>query len=146
MELNELQQLVACLEASGFHSLELSRPDGRVKLTVSKSNEVRIEALADATAHVVSGDSPQKSPGGINVTAGSAGIYLATHPMRSSPWVALGSAVKKHDVLGLLKIGPIYAPITAPADGVVTQILASDGVLVGFGAPVLEILPSSGNA
>jgi len=146
MELNELQQLAACLEASGLHSLELNRKGERVKLTVRGGSEARIVTGAESVEATGPLDSPQQSPAAIVVTTESAGTFLATHPMRAHPLVEFGSIVKKHDVLGLLKVGLIYAPIIAPADGVVTQLLASDGALLGFGAPVLELGPMAGSA
>ena len=141
MDLNELQQLIASLEASGLRSLELSRPGERVKLTVCENSEVHVENGETSAAQPVAASSPQATQASTTVLTESAGIFLATHPMRNKPLAAIGDQVKKNDVLGLLKIGPIYAPITASADGVITQILARDGALLGFGAAVLEIAP-----
>jgi acetyl-CoA carboxylase biotin carboxyl carrier protein len=42
----------------------------------------------------------------------------------------------------LLKIGLLYAPITAPTAGIVTRITAADGALLGFGSPVFELEPN----
>lgn len=143
MELNELQQLIAKLEASGLRSLELSRPGERVKLTMSDNSEVQVVNADDTVELFAAPASLQAAPAGTTVLTEAAGLFLATHPMRSKPLVEVGQSVKKNDVLGLLKIGPVYAPVTAPTDGVVTQILASDGALLGFGAPVLGIAPSA---
>lgn len=143
MELNELQQLIAKLEASGLHSLELSRPGERVKLTLRANHEVQVVNATGMAEHLAAPASAQAAPAGTTVLTEAAGLFLATHPMRSKPLAEVGQSVKKNDVLGLLKIGPIYAPVTAPADGVVTQILATDGELLGFGAPVLEIAASA---
>ncbi len=141
MDLNELQQLIASLEASGLRSLELSRPGERIKLTVGDDHVVQV-ASADAAAEPF--DAPasvQAAQAGITVLTEAAGLFLATHPMRSKPLVEVGQGVKKNDVVGLLKIGHIYAPVTAPADGVVTQIIAEDGAVLGFGSVVLELEP-----
>lgn len=141
MDLNELQQLIASLEASGLRSLELCRPGERVKLTLCENNEVLIESGDTAAAPSPAAVNSPAGPASTTLLTESAGFFLAAHPMRNKPWVSVGDTVKKNDVLGLLKIGQIYAPITAPADGVITQILASDGALLGFGAPVLEMTP-----
>ena len=144
MELNELQQLIASLEASGLRSLELSRPGARIKLTVSDNNGVPQVVIADDMTELSAAPvSPHDVPVGTTVLTEAAGLFLATHPMRSKPLACVGDVVKKNDVLGLLKIGQIYAPVTAPTDGVVTKILATDGVLLGFGTPVLEMAPSA---
>jgi acetyl-CoA carboxylase biotin carboxyl carrier protein len=62
--------------------------------------------------------------------------------MRNGPFVKVGDRVRENDVLGLLKIGVLYAPITAPTAGVVTKITAADGTLLGFGSPVFELEPT----
>lgn len=139
MDLDELQQLIASLEASGLRSLELHRPGVHVKLTVSSGNAAQIATTDEGFETVASSAIPKEDPNGVTVSAESAGVFVGTHPMRKDPLVAVGSVVKKDDVLGLLKIGPIYAPIIAPFDGVVAQILVGDGALLGFGAPVMEI-------
>jgi acetyl-CoA carboxylase biotin carboxyl carrier protein len=142
VDLNELKQLVAWLEASDLRSLELSRPGEYLKLTVSGNNQavvIAAEGVTDASALPEGGCGESAE---MTVHTESAGVFVATHPMRSAPFAKVGDFVKKNDILGLLKIRHIYAPITAPVDGVVTQIVATDGVLVGFGAPVLRIDPT----
>jgi biotin carboxyl carrier protein len=144
VEADELQQLALMLRASGFNCLELSRPGEFVKLTMARRrgsavavNEEDQAALgAFAPAHTASAATV--------VRAESAGLFLAAHPARHAPFARVGDTVRKDDVLGLAKIGPIYAPVTAPADGVVTRIIATDGALLGFGSPVMELGPLPG--
>jgi len=63
--------------------------------------------------------------------------------MRNAPFVNIGDTVRKNDVVGLLKTGLIYAPVTAPIEGVVSRIVATDGEMLGFGSPVMELEPVS---
>ena len=136
MESNELQQLAGMLRASGFTSLEFSRGDESVRLTVAQDDAMVTVTAEEAPDYLVA---PEDH--GVAVLAESAGLFLAGHPMRDRPFARVGEAVAKGDVLGLLKIGPIYAPVTAPADGVVARILTAEGALLGFGTPVLELAP-----
>jgi len=139
VELNEIQQLVAWLEASGMRSLYLNRPGECLRLKVPGSNPARV-----ADPDGVSGRSTPAAAGAKPVAlAEAAGIFLAAHPMRNAPFVKIGDTVRKNDVVGLLKTGLIYAPVTAPIEGVVSKIVATNGAMIGFGSPVLELDPGS---
>lgn len=137
MELSEIQQLTAWLKISGIRSLELNRPGECLSLKVSGSDQLRV---ADRDGVAGSMPPPQASLREVAQTQ-SAGIFLATHPMRNAPLVNTGDFVKKNDVVGLLKTGLIYAPITAPIDGMVSRIVATDAEMLGFGSAVLELDP-----
>lgn len=139
MELNEIQQLIAWLKASGMRNLELNRPEERLRLKVSGSDPIRV---ANRVGGPVTSTPPAASRRRV-AQAESAGIFLAAHPMRHAPLVKVGDTVRKNDVLGLLKTGLIYAPVTAPIDGVVSKIVATNGQMIGFGSPILELDPVS---
>jgi biotin carboxyl carrier protein len=137
VELNEIQQLIAWLEASGMRSLELNRAGEYLRLTVSGGDHNQIGNLDGASG---SSTPPAEGTGRVAL-AESAGIFLSAHPMRSTPFVKIGDTVRKNDVVGLLKTGLIYAPVTAPSEGVVSKIVATDGEMIGYGSPVLELSP-----
>ena len=137
MELSEIQQLSAWLKASGMRSLELNRPGERLRLKASINDQLRVANRGSASS---STPPPKASLREIAQTQ-SAGIFLAAHPMHNAPLVNTGDAVRKDDVVGLLKTGLIYAPVTAPIDGVVSKIVAADAEMLGFGSAVLELDP-----
>ena len=64
---------------------------------------------------------------------------MSQHPMRKESALAVGTQVQRGDVVGYLKIGLICAPILASATGVVTVMLATEGAMLGFGEPVMDI-------
>jgi biotin carboxyl carrier protein len=143
MELDELRQLTAWLLSSDLRCLELSRPGERVRLTVADGSRSAVsinDDKPDAPAAISAG---HPGSGAVVVRTESAGLFTLTHPMRNEPFVKIGDRVRENAVLGLLKIGLLYAPITAPTPGIVTKITATDGALLGFGSPVLELEPTS---
>ena len=137
MELSEIQQLTAWLKASGMRSLELNRPAERLRLQASVDDQLRAAKWDSAS---ISTQPPKASRREVAQTQ-SAGIFQTTHPMRDAALVNVGDAVNKNDVVGLLKIGLIYAPVIAPIDGVVSRIVATDAEMLGFGSAVLELEP-----
>ncbi len=68
-----------------------------------------------------------------------AGVYLDRHPLRSSPLVSRGQSVRQGDVVALLQIGHVLAPVASPADGIVAGKLVSPGELVGYGTALVAI-------
>lgn len=144
MELDQLQQLTAWLLSSDLRCLELSRPGERVRLTVADSSRSAGSIDDDKPDATVPAAIPGGHPdsGAFVVRTESAGLFTLRHPMRNEPFVEVGDRVRENTVLGLLKIGLLYAPITAPTAGAITKITATDGALLGFGSPVFELEPT----
>ena len=63
--------------------------------------------------------------------------------LRPNSFVRPGDSVKQGDIVGLLRIGRIYAPVMAPVDGIVTAIRARHEKPVGFGTCLVDIRPAS---
>jgi acetyl-CoA carboxylase biotin carboxyl carrier protein len=70
-------------------------------------------------------------------------VFVASHPMRDTPFAAVGAAVKAGDLLGLLKIGHLLVPVAAPVQGIVARVVAADGCMQGFGSPLVELRTES---
>ena len=140
MELNEIEQLSSWLKASKLCCLEFSRPGEVLKLFVSESRHVEVIDSSDALESRFLGHHGLSQ---IDVITQTAGIYLSTHPMREKPFVTVGSFVKMNTIVGLLKIGLIYAPILTPKSGVVMNIISRTGDLLGYGSKVLTLKPES---
>jgi acetyl-CoA carboxylase biotin carboxyl carrier protein len=140
MDLNELRQLVAWVEASDLRCLELTSPEGHITLTRSESDPFVVDTTEgpESRAEPVGNDEGAAE----TVFTETAGLFVSAHPMRDRPFAVIGDSVTRNDVLGLLQIKHIYAPIRAPIDGVVTAILATEGALLGFGTPVFRITPA----
>ena len=80
---------------------------------------------------------------GIAATAGSAGVFLRRHPLRSTALAEAGDAVRCGQVVGLLQVGALLLPVTSPCDGVVAGQLVEHGTTVGYGARLVELHPHS---
>jgi acetyl-CoA carboxylase biotin carboxyl carrier protein len=64
--------------------------------------------------------------------------YLSPEP-GAAPFISVGKAVKAGDTLCIVEAMKVMNPITAPAGGVVKQILVSDGQPVEFDQPLVII-------
>ena len=64
--------------------------------------------------------------------------YLSPEP-GSKPFISVGEPVKAGDTLLIVEAMKVMNPITAPAGGVVKQVLVTDGQPVEFDQPLVVI-------
>ncbi|MDR6871754.1 acetyl-CoA carboxylase biotin carboxyl carrier protein [Bosea sp. BE125] len=133
MEIAEIEQLVRWLEEADLDSIEIDGPSHGLRLRLQREAG---SAAADEPSAVL--EPPQDDAAEI-VTARGPGQFQDRHPAREKPFVRAGDSVRSGDILALVRTGPVYAPVTAPRDGRVEQILATAGDLVGFGSPLFRI-------
>lgn len=128
MRIEEVQQLSRWLEATDIDLLELQGPKERLCL---RRNGTRVELVPHDTA----GNEPESRV----VAAASVGVFLHGHPLRTVPLASPGAVVRAGQVVGLLRIGALLLPVTAPQDGILAGMLAEQGAIVGYGAPLVEL-------
>lgn len=125
-----VRQLAEWLQGTDIGLLELRGPGQSIRLSRQPSGEVR-EVAAVATVSPASATTV--------VHAGSVGIVLFTHPLRSEPLVQPGQQVAAGQTIALLQIGLVLLAVPAPRAGVVSRIVSTHESAVGFGAPLLEL-------
>ncbi|MCP3471674.1 hypothetical protein NLM33_15220 [Bradyrhizobium sp. CCGUVB1N3] len=127
MPFQHVDQLSSWLAEAGIDYLELSGPDRELRLgrAVRQGLQVKTTDAARAVTHVV------KAP--------MAGTLLHSHPMRRVPLAPCGSLVRVGQTVALLQVGALLVPIDAPCDGVVVEVVAEEGALVGFGAEITRL-------
>ena len=64
--------------------------------------------------------------------------YLAPEP-GAKPFVKVGDSVKVGDTVALVEAMKTFNPIKSDVDGVVKEILVSDGTAVEFDMPIVVI-------
>jgi acetyl-CoA carboxylase biotin carboxyl carrier protein len=143
MELDEMRQLMAWTESAGFRSLEVRRPGERLSFALERDGEPSGAVVGESAATSGLALRPRAIEATLTVHAESAGVFVASHPMRGAPFAAVGAAVDEGDLLGLLRIGHLLVPVAAPARGIVVRVVAADGSVQGFGSPLVELRTES---
>lgn len=115
-----LDDLLDRMRASGLTELEVQQGEIRIAM--------RLGAAVDAA--------PSKP---VPVLSEGIGTFRPAHPRRPGLSVKPGDTVPKGMVLGYLEIGLTLTAITAPAAGILSEIIAKDGDLLGFGAHVFTL-------
>lgn len=128
-----LAALTAALEAAGVDGIEIERPAGNIRIVIEHG------APRTALRHVPDHNRPA-SPQTGTVNAPIAGLFTGSHPSATA-FATVPREVSVGDMLGFVRIGPILLPVRASMAGMLTQVHAADGALVGYGDPLYQIEP-----
>ena len=150
MKIEEIKELIQALEQSTLTSLEVSQGNDSVRLetnytaapaagTVAPSISTPILAETAAEPTVPTEESAAPQPTGIAVTCPLVGVFYAAAAPEDMPFVAVGSTVKKGDVLCIVEAMKLMNEITAEKDGVITQICVENGQVVEYGQPLFYL-------
>ncbi|MGZ9722093.1 acetyl-CoA carboxylase [Rhizobium miluonense] len=128
--------LADALTAAGVDGLEISRPDGNLRIVVSKEAGAQISLTGNA------------QPGlavtlATTVKAPMAGHFYPLHPSDSDGAERLPRTVADEEVIGFIRIDSVLLPILAGRSGLLTKLLVEPDALTGFGDPLFEIEPIS---
>lgn len=134
IETSDIARLAQILENSGVDTIEIEEPGLTLKLVVD--TRARIAASASPAAATV-----PAADHFVVAKADVAGHFHAAHPWQDKPFVAPGQRIEAGATLGLVKIGLLYAPVVAPTAGIVDAVIAETGAMVGYGTPIVRILP-----
>lgn len=130
---DRVSELAAWVKAAQIDVLVLKGPEGSLRLERSADGAVTRAGRGDErTTDAASRDEAV-------VRAPIAGTFLVAHPLRDEPLAPLGEHVAAGQWIGLIRIGDLLAPVHAPADGVVDDLLAENGALVGYGEPLFTL-------
>ena len=123
-------QLAAWLAGTDIGLLELRTPQGMLRLGRQGDDIVELPAeVTEVESELVS------------VHALSVGVFLHSHPLTTAPLARIGQRVEAGQTVGLLKIGPLLLPVTAPQAGIVDGVHAPDGLAVGYGTLLVDLHP-----
>lgn len=148
MKIDEIKELIQALEQSTLTSLEVNEGDASVRLekqyTVTAAPAPQAVAVATAPKPAVA--EPEKEapataaqPKGKAVSCPLVGVFYAAASPNDAPYVAVGTAIKKGDVLCIVEAMKLMNEITAEQDGVITEICVENGQVVEYGQPLFYL-------
>ena len=147
MELSDVLALLDRFDASSAASMKLRLGDLRLELSkyAAPAAVVPAAAPAAATAPVPvaapapAAEAPEAQTVGTTVKAPLVGTFYAASAPGEAPFVSVGDTVKKGQTLCVLEAMKMMSEVPAPCDCVILEILAKDGDLVGFDAPLFQV-------
>ena len=154
MEYKEIKELMEDMGNSKLSELEIEFPDG-IKISMKKDEAQKVVAPA-ATAPVMPVSTnltvtqtenvnttpieiKKQEPDGNVVKSPMVGTFYSKSSPTASPYVKIGSKVKKGDTLCIIEAMKLMNEIESEFDGVVTDILVNDEQMVDYGKPLFII-------
>jgi acetyl-CoA carboxylase biotin carboxyl carrier protein len=86
--------------------------------------------------------SPGAEAGGHNVPAPLLGTFYRAPKPGAPAFIEVGSLVEEETIIGIIEVMKLMNTVRAGVRGRVTEILASDGVLVEYGETLIRVAPS----
>lgn len=135
LTLDQVATLSDWLAQAGLDELELTGPGLRLQLrrTAPPSEAPASQEPAQAPSFDGARTDMVRSPG--------IGRFLRAHPLHRDPLVQPDQLVKVGQPVALLQSGATLSPVLAPRAGIVAEITAAEGALLGWGDPVLSLWP-----
>ncbi|MBK8158192.1 MAG: acetyl-CoA carboxylase biotin carboxyl carrier protein [Rhodospirillaceae bacterium] len=134
-----IRKLGSLLKETGLTELELEKDGQRIRVTsqAAPATVVHAAPVANVTAPAAA---PAKAEIAKNaLTSPMVGTaYLSSEP-GGTPFVKVGDKVAKGQTVLIIEAMKVMNPISAPANGVVKEVLIHDAQPVEFGEPLIVI-------
>ena len=139
MEPTKIRQYAQLLREMDLTALEI-QPDGTVRLERNPSAPAApaAEAPAVRAEHAAAPAAPAEPDASV-VVSPMVGVFYIAPQENAEPFVQVGTAVKKGDVLCIIEAMKLMNEITVEFDGVVTEVLAVNGAVVEYGQPLFRV-------
>ena len=152
MDLRKLKKLINLVEESGISELELTEGEEKVKIsrntfTPPQPQLTQSQAALNAQ-QIIKLEEPlisneEKKIAIANdsnsINSPMVGIFYRAASPDSSPFIEVGSSVKKGDTLCIIEAMKLLNEIECDQDGIIKKILIENGQPVEFGEPLFII-------
>ena len=149
MDFKEICALMERFEASSIQHFELEQKDFRLALDKALPAVPAvipapvpgavIPAAPAPAAPAPAAPAPAPEAEGSFIKAPLVGTFYAASSPDAAPFVPVGTAVKKGQTVCILEAMKMMSEVPAPADGIIAEVLVSDGELVGFDQPLFRL-------
>ncbi|MBU1094654.1 MAG: acetyl-CoA carboxylase, biotin carboxyl carrier protein [Firmicutes bacterium] len=136
MTIKEIQGIIKDFETSTLMTLELEMDGFKLRLSKNKNDEVIVkedykEQQQTQTIEQKHNHTMIKSP--------LVGTFYAASTPNGKPYIEVGQKVKKGQVVCIIEAMKIMNEITSPFNGVVKEIYAHNGDVVGFDHNLIRV-------
>lgn len=147
MNIKQIRELAQILSQNELSALEFTEGETRIRMERGQAAQI-----SPAAAPEKAGQTPAVKPApveerdaGVNfnnlteVKSPLVGVFYSAPSPEGEPFVKVGSAVKKGDVLCIVEAMKLMNEIVAEQDGTVVDICAHNGDIVEFGQTLFKL-------
>jgi biotin carboxyl carrier protein len=142
MDHTEMEELVALFKQSRVRELTIKQ--GVARITLKQTVEPEEGSVSgDLVPYVSAGDEVpyasepvEQAPSErtVDVTSPLVGVFHHTRPL-----VGLGAKVKEGQVIAVIEAMKLNTEVTAPVNGVISDVLIEDGMPAEYGQPLFVL-------
>lgn len=142
MKTSQIQEILSIFEASTIAKMELEIADMKIKLEKQPSSSnvrmeeasVEVPVITKQVEHAV-----MEEEKGEWIKSPIVGTFYSSRSKGGAPFVEIGQAVKKGDVLCIIEAMKVMNEIHSPVDGIVRSILPTNESMVEFNQDLIRI-------
>lgn len=134
MDYQEIFALMDRFQKSGLTRMKVTEDNFSVELEKTPLAVAVPQPAGPAESAVA--PAPQESLPTVN--APLVGTYFSAPAPDAAPYVKVGGRVAKGQTVGLIEAMKTMSEVPAPCDLIVEEVLAENGSLISFGAPILR--------
>ncbi len=145
LTLDEIKELADKVETGKLSKLKIKNSEGEIviekEMTIAPAPAQVSMPAASPSQDNSSGAAPkeEEAVSGNIVKSPIVGTFYSKPAPDKAPFVAVGSAVKKGDVIMIIESMKLMNEVTSEFDGTVKKILVEDGTAVEFDQPIMII-------
>ena len=155
IDIHKIAKLIEIVSKSDVSEINLKQGEEELKITrekaVAQSVQTVIAAPVAASAPVAAPAAPAATAPAAAPSAPAApdaaklmkspmvGTFYRSASPTAAPFVEEGTSVKEGDTLCIIEAMKMMNEITAPAPGVITEVLAANGTQVEYDQPLFRI-------
>ena len=134
----EIYDLMARFDTSGWQKLKLSQGDFKIELEKAAPAPAAASAMVPIPAAPAAAPAAEEAPA---VTAPLVGTFYAAPAPEQPPFAMPGDKVKKGQTVCLIEAMKTMIEVPAPCDCVIEEVLKANGELAAFGEALMRYRP-----
>ncbi|MCL7745445.1 acetyl-CoA carboxylase biotin carboxyl carrier protein [Guyparkeria hydrothermalis] len=148
MDIRKVKKLIELLEESGVAEIEIKEGEESVRISRNSQQPPQQPAMmpaaapqapaAPVAAAETGGEAPAE-PAGETINSPMVGTFYRASSPEASPFVEVGTTVKKGDTLCIIEAMKMFNQIEAEVDGTIKSILVENGQPVEYDQPLFVI-------
>lgn len=143
MNIKQIKELAQIVRENGLSALEVSENESKIRIECELKPAEQAGIPAAAPVQTVQITRQEADPVDFNrvkeIKSPIVGVFYAAPSPESSPFVELGSKVKKGDVVCIVEAMKLMNEITADSDGEVVDVCVRSGDVVEYGQTLFKL-------
>lgn len=148
MDLKDIKELIGLIDASSITELQIEKENFKVvikkerDLVIEKTNEKRVQqtTVNNEIAQDINALPTQREDSSLHIIKSPiVGTFYSSPGPDASPYVSVGSKIKKGAVLCIVEAMKLMNEITSDVDGEVVEVLAENQDIVEYGSALFKI-------